>query len=343
MSSTLSSMVIVDCGSGYSRAARFHRSPVTNLVQATSQPPSSIGALHSVLHCPRASLAWLRELVALVREVDAAATDVLLGATGGVRDRVSAGEIAAEEVARFRRLLATTAGLPFTARLLVLGGEEEAGYELLSAEYCATLCDFVPTGDQGGSQRLTLGLLSSGGMSSQISAEGISISIPTEVKTLNKLGVKYGMDRGIDLVRRQAKHVIEHHVPAHFGGENVLYVAIEMFGGVGEQAGMSGSTVGAVSVADAIERLSHFVAEAAAEDRTLGNGARTWRTYWPVNSGIVATLILQRLHPAAKVVFVREFEPEAGRVLKPTWSLGYAIANLSLSRPNGTISKLPRC
>jgi len=318
-------MVIVDCGSGYTRASRFHRSP-TNRVHATATR-CNIRALHHVMSCPCESSEWLRQLAELVDEVDAGATEVVLGATGGVRDLVSSGGITPEELTRFRELLATSADLPFTARLHILGGDDEARYEFLSAKYCATQCDyFSPTGDIVGSSDLNLGLLSSGGMSSQLFAKGCSLSVPTEIKKANRLGLEHGMEKGLAQVRQHASSVIEHIVPEKFGGRNVLYVAIEMFGGVGQKAGISGSTVGALSVGDAIERLSDFTAKAIADDCTP-ECERTWRTYSDVYTGTVATLMLRRLHPEAKVLFLREFELE-GNVLKPSWSLGYAIANL---------------
>merc|ERR1711966_173106 len=207
--SSSSAMVIVDCGSGYTRASRFHRSP-TNRVHATATR-CNIRALHHVMSCPCESSEWLRQLAELVDEVDAGATEVVLGATGGVRDLVSSGGITPEELTRFRELLATSADLPFTARLHILGGDDEARYEFLSAKYCATQCDyFSPTGDIVGRSDLNLGLLSSGGMSSQLFAKGCSLSVPTEIKKANRLGLEHGMEKGLAQVRQHASSVIEH-------------------------------------------------------------------------------------------------------------------------------------
>eukprot|EP00555_Chaetoceros_dichaeta_P015406 CAMPEP_0198275380 /NCGR_PEP_ID=MMETSP1447-20131203/64347_1 /TAXON_ID=420782 /ORGANISM="Chaetoceros dichaeta, Strain CCMP1751" /LENGTH=66 /DNA_ID=CAMNT_0043970189 /DNA_START=48 /DNA_END=245 /DNA_ORIENTATION=- len=64
------------------------------------------------MHCPNKSKEWLKQLIEIVKEVEAEATHVLLGATGGVRDLISSGEITADEVERFRDLFTTTE-LPF--------------------------------------------------------------------------------------------------------------------------------------------------------------------------------------------------------------------------------------
>eukprot|EP00579_Thalassiosira_antarctica_P020826 CAMPEP_0201963210 /NCGR_PEP_ID=MMETSP0904-20121228/9148_1 /ASSEMBLY_ACC=CAM_ASM_000553 /TAXON_ID=420261 /ORGANISM="Thalassiosira antarctica, Strain CCMP982" /LENGTH=284 /DNA_ID=CAMNT_0048509775 /DNA_START=111 /DNA_END=962 /DNA_ORIENTATION=- len=280
---------------------------------------SNIRALHAIMHCPNKTVEWLKQLVDIVREVDAQSTEVLLGATGGVRDLLSSGEITTEEVKRFQDLLATTTELPFKVHLLVLSGDDEARYEFLSAEYCATQCGyFVPTGDQEeGMEHPNLGLLSSGGMSSQIFVKEVSHCLQTEIKKGNRLGLEHGMDKGMVFFHKHAKEVIERKIPENFGGGNVLYVAIEMFAGVGTKAGMGGSVVGIVPILDAIEILSTFIEETATEDRMLGEeGERTWRTYVHVMSGIVGKLILQRLHPESKVLFVREFELEEG---ERTW------------------------
>jgi hypothetical protein len=177
--------VIVDCGSGYSRVTRFHRLVVVDgddqqesepLVRAITTK-SNIPALHTVIHCPIKSLEWLQQLVEIVEHVVLPIDDddertttqkVVIGATGGVRDLISSGEITATELDVFQNLLPTS-NLPFEASLRILSGEEEATYEFLSAEYCARQCGYyaVSEGSTNKSSR-TLGLLSSGGMSSQL-------------------------------------------------------------------------------------------------------------------------------------------------------------------------------
>eukprot|EP00555_Chaetoceros_dichaeta_P008403 CAMPEP_0198255436 /NCGR_PEP_ID=MMETSP1447-20131203/5560_1 /TAXON_ID=420782 /ORGANISM="Chaetoceros dichaeta, Strain CCMP1751" /LENGTH=136 /DNA_ID=CAMNT_0043941803 /DNA_START=125 /DNA_END=532 /DNA_ORIENTATION=+ len=134
------------------------------------------------------------------------------------------------------------------------------------------------------------------------------------------------MKKGKLAFHKHAKEVIERNLPEMFGGNNILYVAIEMFASVGEKAGMCGSPV---PVLEAIETLSSFIDKTTEEDRILGEyGERTWKTYVYVMSGIVGRLILERLHPESKVLFAREFEVEEDHVLKPSWPLGHAIENL---------------
>mmetsp|Transcript_36451 Transcript_36451/g.76519 ORF Transcript_36451/g.76519 Transcript_36451/m.76519 type:complete len:355 (+) Transcript_36451:93-1157(+) len=324
-----SSMVIVDCGSGYSRVSNFYRSE-TNLIHATKSG-TYIPALHTIMHCPEKSTEWLQQLIDIVKEVDSEATQVLLGATGGVRDLISSGEITAKEVERFQELLATTPELPFKVHFLILSGDDEAKYEFVSAEYCANQCGFADAQEQETTKTASygnLGLLSSGGMSSQIFVKGKSLCLPTEVKKGNKMGLKHGMEKGKATFHEHAKEAIELKLPKNFGGENVLYLAIESLAGVGEKAGMGGGV--AVPVVEAIEILSTFIEKKTEEDLMLGEGAgeRTWRSYFPVMTGIVGRLILERLHPDSKVLFAREFEIAEDHILKPSWPLGHAIEKL---------------
>ena len=319
------SVIVVDCGSGYSRAARYDLSSETDLIRS-SKAGSSIGALHAVLGCPIRSAEWITRLVKLVEEVDPEACRVWIGATGGVRDLIASGDITAAEVGRFREQLLTSDELPFEATLIVLEGDDEARYEFLSAEYCADKCGLSDR-DGGAEADRHLGLLSSGGMSSQIFVGGISRCLQTEIKRGNRLGLELGMEGGMSAFHWHATEAVEQKLPENFGGENVLYVAIEMLAAVGEKAGMGGGVI--VPVSDAIETLSDFIKKKTEEDLMLGEECeRTWKTYVHVMSGIVGKLILGRLHPGSKVLFLREFQLGEDNFLKPSWPLGHAIEKL---------------
>lgn len=306
------------------------------------------------MHCPNKSTEWLQQLIEIVKDLDSEATHVLLGATGGVRDLISSGEITEKEVERFQELLATTTELPFKVHLLILSGDDEAKYEFVSAEYClanqcgfadhakveqetTTTTDTTPADAQDRQETTTttktspygtnLGLLSSGGMSSQIFVKGISHCLQTEVKKGNKLGLEHGMEKGKAVFHEHAKEAIELKLPKNFGGEKVLYLAIESLAGVGEAAGMGGGVV--VPVVEAIEILSRFIQEKTEEDLMLGEeGERTWKSYFHVMTGIVGKLILERLHPDSKILFARHFELGEDHILKPSWPLGHAIEKL---------------
>lgn len=172
-----------------------------------------------------------------------------------------------------------------------------------------------------------LGLLSCGGMSSQILVKGLSHCLHTEIKKGNKLGLDHGMDKGKAAYYTHAKEAIERKLPENFGGENVLYLAIEMFAAVGEKAGTGGVVV---PVAKAIEALTVFIEKKTKEDLLVGEGSeRTWKSYVHVMSGIVGRLILEKLHPESRILFVREFKLGEDHVLKPSWPLGRAIEKLS--------------
>lgn len=323
------SAVIVDCGSGYSRVANFQQQNAS--IQAVTTK-SNIAALHTVIHCRKKSLEWLHQLVDIVKHVHDHnhdnRTHVLIGATGGVRDLVSSGEITTKELDVFRELLLTAVVkeqrlVPFDATLRVLSGEEEAKYEFLAVEYCAHQCGYAD-------ESTTLGLLSSGGMSSQMYVKGgCGQCVETQIKKGNKLGLEYGMVRGMALYSLHVEEAMRvAAIPEDFGKESdVLYIAIEMLAGVGEKAGVGGIVM---TVAKAMDVLSSFIESEVEEDKKRGNDERTWRTYVYVMSGIVGKVILERLHPDSRILFLREFKLADNHSLKPSWPLGCAIDSLGL-------------
>eukprot|EP00591_Stephanopyxis_turris_P013498 CAMPEP_0195508744 /NCGR_PEP_ID=MMETSP0794_2-20130614/1873_1 /TAXON_ID=515487 /ORGANISM="Stephanopyxis turris, Strain CCMP 815" /LENGTH=231 /DNA_ID=CAMNT_0040635795 /DNA_START=352 /DNA_END=1050 /DNA_ORIENTATION=+ len=228
-----------------------------------------------------------------------------------------------KEVETFQELL-TNMELPFRVTMVILSGEDEAKYEFLSAKYCAEKCGLLSEEEEG---MTYLGLLSSGGMSSQISVKGVSRSLETEVKKGNRLGLEHGMEKGKALFHRHVTEAIEQNIPKNFGGEDVLYVAIEMLAAVGEKAGMGGGVM--LPVAAAIQTLSNFIEEKTKEDALLGETVeRTWKTYVHVMTGIVGKIILGRLHPESRIVFLWKFELGEDHALKPSWPLGRAIEKL---------------
>jgi hypothetical protein len=339
--------VIVDCGSGYSRVTSFHRLvvDVVDDEQTTSCQPlvraittkSNISALHTVIHCPVKSLEWLQQLVEIVEHVlpddddvcSSGATTtsttqkVLIGATGGVRDLISSGDITATELDIFRNLLTMT-NLPFEASLRILSGEEEATYEFLSAEYCAKQCGYYAgnSHDTEDSSSNLLGLLSSGGMSSQLFVNGGAHCLETQIKTGNKWGLEHGMEQGMVLYSNHVEKAIA-DIPEAFGGTGVFFVAIEMLAAVGEKAGIGGIVM---SVTEAMDALATFIQKEVEHDQELGDDyERTWRTYVHVMSGIVGKSILAKLHPESTIMFLREFKIRDGHILKPSWPLGCAI------------------
>jgi hypothetical protein len=212
--------------------------------------------------------------------------------------------------------------------LEILSGDDEAKYEHTSAVYSAQLCGYHDE-----NEHVKIGLLSSGGMSSQIHFDGLSVSIDTLIKKGNALGEEKGMDHAVDWFRGHIRAEVDRTLVDNFGQHHeheTLFLAIEMFAAVGEKAGMKGQVVPAT---DAVNRLEAYVDQLIDADKLLDSEAkRSWKTYVHVMSGIMSAYILSRLHNEANVLFLRQYQHEpSGATLKPSWCLGHAISSLGLA------------
>ena len=311
---------ILDCGSGYSRLSKFVMSPTTNRIQST-QPSANLPAIHKVLPDPAASKSWLSDLGGLLTTVGC--KKVFIGATAGVRDSIANGSVAEEDVDRFRSMLPS---LNFSAELSILSGEEEAEYEFISAKYCAELCGFCTKDDD-------VGLLSSGGMSSQVAWKTVTMSLPTAVKSGNAMGLKFGMEDAVEKYRVQVTtSILDSGIGTDFGGDETIWLAIEMLAAAGEAAGIGGCVMG---VAEAGNVLNEFVVSSVKLDGERPEDfQRDWRTYVKVMSAVMGVALLSRLRQSSRILFSRQFAIRPEELLKPSWSLGIAVSRLMKGRPS---------
>ena len=329
-------VVVVDCGSGYSRFANFALLP--SGVLQTKRSITHISGLDKVLgENTEVQQKWIQQLKEIVNGLKPyiKKPSVMVGATAGVRESLNAGKINMQDIIEFSNLL-DSLDLPFQTTVRVLSGVDEAKYEYASAIYCMKQCGYAASG-------MKIGLLSSGGMSSQVCLDDLTVSIDTEVKRGNSMGLEMGMEKAVMEFQARVTSAVDAKL-TNSGlrdEEHVMYLAIEMFAGVGEKAGMKG--LRGLTAKTALKKLRLFVEKAIQDDKDANEeDERTWRTYVHVMTGLMASAVLEHLHPNAEVLFLREFEAEqveSGGVmqsvgkelqdsLKPSWSLGYAIEAL---------------
>ena len=226
-----------------------------------------------------------------------------------------------------------------SASVLQLRGEREAVLERHAAVYCARRgCPAVAERGLPIIQRI--GLLSSGGMSSQLvlprasSDSPLVLSLDTKLKREGNAAVlahgPSGMDRYAAFLRDVALAPLaaaaEAAAPAAPSlGQNALVVVIEMFGAAGERAGLGGRLVPRDEALAAFEatRAAWLVAARAASDEE--RAAWDWRNVVHGTMATQAIAVLATLDESCEFLFARKFTVGlAGAELKPSWSLGLA-------------------
>ena len=218
-----SHVAVVDCGSGYTRVKIFSegsngvvkQSSGGRIVRRSTASGRQMPPLHSVLTATDGDVeAWvdaLREVLqaeAFAGECAAESIDVLVGATAGVRSALEESKtVRLEDVSALAAIICSRGGLNGgTAKFQLLSGQDEAALELVSARHClegssdegAALVAASEVVGKGG-----VGLLSSGGASSQVAFVGKdgksvrALSLPTHIKKGNSMCLEKGAVRGI--------------------------------------------------------------------------------------------------------------------------------------------------
>jgi hypothetical protein len=154
-------LLVVDCGSGATRAKVFfrdkqnrirqqHPHEYAKLSQPWRQPP-----IVQVLETGNMEL-WASSIQTLIEATGSRAA--IVGATGGLRAAEASGAVTPAKLAELRRCLARVAP---TAEFRALSGEDEARAELAAVQHVADRS--VPS-----SAVRPLGMISGGGMTSQV-------------------------------------------------------------------------------------------------------------------------------------------------------------------------------
>ena len=105
------------------------------------------------------------------------------------------------------------------------------------------------------------------------------------------------------------------------------FVLIEVLGSVGERVGIARRALSARAASAALDDyLTRWLEEAALQPAE--EVARwSWKSVVPATSALQARRLLDLLDPDATVFFSRTFVLGEGHVLKPSWTLGYALTH----------------
>ena len=357
---------MVDAGSGWTRVERFSRT-ADGLVHldATKRLAPLADVLVAGGDEPER---WLSALLALLED-DASASQqqqqqqqqqqeqervVYIGATAGIRSAITEGTITEERLAQFEALVRRALGE--RASFAIVSGEDEAALELRAVEYCvrgaagggsALLGSGGAGGGGGGGGGGRVGLMSSGGMSSQVvfplggSGGGsvCALSLPTKLKKEGNLrclegGAAQGLAAYTEYLERVvAAAAIDAAAAAAGAGDSGgklqgTFVLIEVLGSVGERVGIDRRVLSAAAATEALDRYLAQWLQKAERATAAEVEAYTWKSVVPATSALQARRLLELLDPEAQLYFSRTFELAPGHVLKPSWTLGYALSHV---------------
>jgi hypothetical protein len=322
--------LIIDAGSGYSRAQLYHGTTPIRTTTKLAGP-----AFASMIRSNDYET-FLKEVKKLLPPDDTSDTSVFIGATAGVRSALDDGTIRPVELDDFTSLASSSS---YNFSFALLSGEQEAKYEHASALSLCRSLDILTSSDEN------LGLISSGGMSSQfvypsaISKELISLSLPTNLKSQSnekclELGVKAGLASYAEHMATAAVSSVKSSDPI----EPCLFVLIEMLGGLGEKMNIHGVRM---SVSDAQSKIEAYLEEVVVADclekeagLKEGGEEMSWKDYVHGGSCVQALELLKLLDDGCEVYFCRTFSGseeegearEGGGGVKASWGHGYVCA-----------------
>ena len=345
--STLPVTVVVDAGSGYSRLQQYSGSrPVGSVEPKRIRGPPLASVLRAGTH--EEFLEEVKKELDLMfpEELDEKVS-VLIGATAGLRSALDDGTVRPCEVSSFATSLSSffPPSSIYEVTFELITGEGEAVYEHGSAVDAMRGLGVV---GEGG----TVGLVSSGGMSSQLvypaaasSSSGgppvSALSLPTSLKTEGNakclaLGVREGLRSyeafmagcALDkLNKAKGGEAIEDIEPCTFA-------VIEMLGGLGEKMEIAHKVM---PVADAIVRIEEWLNEEfypAAEAKENDDGYdMTWKDVAKGGLCVQALSLLSLLPQSSSVYLCRTFKAgEGGGETKANWGHGYVVKKMERER-----------
>ena len=351
------SLTIADCGSGWTRVEHFSIDALGVLSVESSKLGGGVPPLDEVLSTTKSAgmhafIRTMRDELEGGRRVPSSAP-LVVGCTAGVRSALAAGRITPQRMAEFSdlvRALAQPRGSDpaccSSAAVEVIDGEREAALERHAAVYCARRgCPAVA--ERGSAIIQRIGLLSSGGMSSQlvlprVSSSPLILSLDTKLKREGNAAVlahgASGVDRYAAFLRDVAlvplAAAVAAAVPAaspscrelegtasgatqHGAaaapaaspplGHNALVVAIEMMGAAGERAGLGGRLVLRDEALAAFEATRAAWLVAARAASDEERAAWDWRNAVHGTMATQAIAVLSTLDPSYEFLFARKF------------------------------------
>lgn len=342
--------LIVDCGSGFTRAKLFHSAAGGDEVQVATAAGRGGDKwrqrrLVDVLIEGGDSLReWVCGIEDL-REFSGAAS-VILGATGGLREAELEGRVTPAHMEAFRALLSENAP---DATFRCLSGEEEAQAELRATQHVAGLA--VPA-----DAPRPLGMLSGGGMTAQVAHYAtngpsqppsfLSVVVGLNPATKRMTEAEDARASLRDFQRHLASQVEATGCKGKLGGGT--FIVIEMPGGLGSRDDYNGS------FARLAERIGQRLLTKAEVAAALSEHLATWDTELlrtrtlpeSVPSRYIATLpaellgLLELFDDSARIYVCREWPAATSsstasgsasvfgecytesEPIRPDWSLG---------------------
>ena len=257
---------------------------------------------------------WIKSLQSGVAKYKGA--PVVIGATAGVRHKMEQGHVTLEDAEKFFELVRShLKGREVVCT--VLTGEEESKYEFLAVKYCVSLK--MPEHLQS-----DLGMISCGGMSSQVYFRGKALSLPTTLSHAHTWVLNDGVEKGL---KRFKQHLTEKCRLDQYGGQSGLFIGIELFAESARRAGFEGKVVTLAEAAKAL-KASLRAAKEALSKRDLAEFEG-----WDISviTGPVLLLhFVKSLHPDSTVLVTHKFEFSESHRLQPNWILGMCASNLGL-------------
>ena len=101
-----------------------------------------------------------------------------------------------------------------------------------------------------------------------------------------------------------------------------------MLGAAGGRVGIERQVLSARAAMEALDAYIVRWLETAERDTAEEVAKRTWKSVVPATSALQARRLLELLHPDAQLYFSRTFELVPGHILKPSWTLGYALGQI---------------
>lgn len=324
MSNCAQSKLIIDCGSGFTRAKVFytaadgiHSQEAGEYVgQGSWQQPALVSVL---LEGDVAVRAWVSQLQVLIDACSSSA--VIAGATGGLRQAMRDGHVTSVMLEEFRAILYELAPL---VDFRYLSSEEEAEAELWGVQHIAEIA--LPA-----SIPRPVGLISGGGMTCQVAyypdgnGEPAFMSLVADLLGVFPRMKEIGLRRALaEFEARLAQRVMETGLTGQLTG---TFIVIEMLGFFGDSRYPALEALGlgkrVLSKLDIIPVLTAHI-----EDWL--NTTDHVNDYRDAHVGILPVELLgllTLLDENSRIYIQREWEIAPGEMLKPDWSLGLYVTS----------------
>lgn len=318
----------VDCGSGSSRTSCFgvrtngqvHRIGKFKVLPSPGDAefPSSLCSLLA-LRSEEHQLRWIAALKAGLAEHPLA--PVTIGATAGVRHKMEQGQVSMADAERFFELVRSRLG-GREVSCTVLTGEEESRFEFLAVKYCIGLK--MP---ERSAKAAELGMISCGGMSSQLYFKGNAVSLPTVLSLAHSWMLKEGPEKGLMSYKEYLETECGVDLLADQSG---LFVGIELLGEPAKLAGFEGKEVSPAEAAKALKARIEVSKEELTNTPKEEFKKMTWQHVSVLTAPVLLLHFVESLHPDSTVLVTRSFEFSESHWLTPNWVLGMCTVKCGL-------------